>query len=160
MLSDPFGLDPNPLSVAGRGLLDAVNVLLVGAGRSSFRSDGVEIVTGAGGILGGFARLTNARALTASATLIVTPNPDLDESTLAHEYGHIEQARILGLAHIPAYFTQFMLVPFTIMASQTVGRATGARRFSPFDVRDWHDANLAEWNADMKRGINTWARNP
>lgn len=133
--------------------------VLSGEGDEQVMEDGTVVVTGAGGVVGWVSTRLDASAITVSNGLIVAPG-SITGDQLDHEYGHIAQARDLGLLYMPAYFGGIVDVPFVIAGSQIAGRLNGTRVFG-LSWQDAHDANLMEWNADMRRPSgpqNIWAR--
>ena len=133
--------------------------LLVGAGQSRTQDDGVIIVTSAGGLLGRISGMTGV-PMTFSDGLIVSAAPAENNVTgisaddANHEYGHIPQARALGLAYSPLYVLLHVYVPISIVSSQVAQVITPGRRVLGLTWRDAHDAHPMEWHADMHRPLH------
>ena len=123
--------------------------IMIGDNATVSRIDGVLVVTDVGGVEGALAHALNGfdDGSVTWASNYVTSTVSLERmqnsGNLAHEFGHVSQAREFGLTYMPAYIAGWAMSFF-------IWPETG---FGKFGQRvSLHDANPLERDAEIRAG--------
>ena len=117
------------------------------------RKDGVEIVEYADGFHGDLLRLTGGERNTfvlsqdqIHSTYDVSNHPDI----LAHEWGHIEQAELLGPAYLPAYMFGYGVTAVTVIGLAVMSKGATISLTGMPSPETFHKLHPMEIDANLR----------